>query len=55
MLSNRAPFNAFIAGFEYYLFPTVRISPNVEYFSYDDSVADVSKDVVARVTFFWSW
>jgi hypothetical protein len=55
VLSNRAPFNAIIAGFEYYLFPTVRISPNVEYFSYDDSVADVSKDVVARVTFFWSW
>jgi hypothetical protein len=55
VLSNKAPFKAVIAGLEYYLFPTVRISPNVEWFSYDDDVADVSRDMAARVTFFWSW
>jgi len=53
VLSNMSPFNGYIFGFEYFLHPAIRISPNVEIFDYDDSA--VSKDVVPRLTFFWSW
>jgi hypothetical protein len=53
VLSNTSPFNGYIFGFEYFLHPAIRISPNVEIFDYDDSA--VSKDVVPRLTFFWSW
>lgn len=54
-LSPEAPFKAFIGGFDVHVHPSVRIGPNVEWIHYDDAVAAVSQDVVARVTFFWSW
>jgi hypothetical protein len=46
-----------LAGVEYYLFPTVRISPNIEWVGYSDAPAGTTiKDtVVARVTFYWVW
>lgn len=53
VLSTKSPFKTVIFGLEYYLHPSVRISPNVEWVSYDDSA--VHKDVVPRLTFFWSW
>jgi hypothetical protein len=53
VLSTRSPFKFFLLGLEYYLHPSVRISPNVEWVTYDDSA--VSKDVVPRITLFWIW
>jgi hypothetical protein len=56
-LSNKAPFKFFTLGFEYYVHPSIRISPNVEWIDYD-AAADgttVKTDVVPRLTFFWSW
>lgn len=52
-LSTASPFKTFIFGFEYFLHPSVRISPNVELVSYDDSA--IHKDVVPRLTFHWNW
>jgi hypothetical protein len=52
-LSTGSPFKTFIFGFEYYLHSSMRISPNVELVSYDDS--SVSDDVVPRLTFYWTW
>jgi hypothetical protein len=54
-LSPDAPFKAFIGGFEYFLHPSVRLAPNVEWIRYDDSAPAVSSDVAARLTFSWSW
>lgn len=53
VLSNASPFKTYIFGFEYFLQPSIRIGPNVEIVNYDDSA--ISKDVVPRLTFFWSW
>lgn len=52
-LSNKTPFKAYMAGLEFYVGGSIRISPNVEVVNYDDS--KVSKDVIPRLTFFWSW
>jgi hypothetical protein len=51
----RAPFTFTVAGFEWYLHPRVRISPNVEWATYDDlpNGTPIQDDVVARVTFYW--
>jgi hypothetical protein len=56
-LSNKAPFKFFTLGFEYYLYPSIRISPNVEWVDYDKAPdgTSIKKDVVPRLTFFWSW
>ena len=43
----------YIFGLEYFLHPSIRIGPNVEVFDYDDSA--ISKDVVTRLTFYWTW
>lgn len=52
-LSSKSPFKTFIFGFDCFLHASVRISPNVELVSYDD--AAIHKDVVPRLTFFWTW
>ena len=51
-LSNASPFKAYIAGVEFFK-GSIRISPNVEIFDYKASA--IHKDVVPRLTFFWSW
>jgi hypothetical protein len=54
-----AAFTYAVTGLEYYLHPSVRFSPNVEWVTYGTpakaGVAQPRNDVVARVTFFWSW
>jgi phosphate-selective porin O/P len=60
ILSPRQPFKAYIFGAEYYLFPTIRISPNVELFQYESDPDPTNfpgrdKDRILRITFFWSW
>jgi phosphate-selective porin O/P len=60
ILSPRQPFKAYIFGAEYYLFPTIRVSPNVELFQYDSDPDPTNfpgrdKDRILRITFFWSW
>ena len=52
------PFDLLIAGFEWYLHPSVRVGPNVELVSYDDAPAPLAQpkdDTVVRLTFFWTW
>ena len=54
-----APFTLTLAGIEYYLLPSVRFSPNVEWVSYGTpagaNVASPRDDVVVRLTFYWHW
>jgi hypothetical protein len=56
-LANNAPFKFFLGGLEFYLRGSIRISPNVEWVSYDDPATgpSINKDVVPRLTFFWTW
>ena len=53
------PFDLLIAGFEWYLHPSVRVGPNVELVSYDDApgrrLPNPKDDTVVRLTFFWTW
>ena len=53
------PFTLLITGVEYYIHPSVRFSPNVEWVSYGTpqraGIATPKDDVVFRVTFFWTW
>jgi hypothetical protein len=52
------PFDLLIAGFEWYLHPSVRFSPNIEWVMYDDAPAALAQpedDKLARLTFFWTW
>ena len=55
--SNAAPFKLYLAGLELYVKGSIRVSPNVEWVSYDDPATgpSIGKDVVPRLTFFWSW
>jgi len=52
-------FTLLIAGAEYYLIPSVRFSPNIEWVNYsapaDASVPTPKDDVVLRATFYWVW
>jgi hypothetical protein len=50
-LSGASPFDGWIAGLDFTV-RAIRLSPNVEYFTYDD---DVGSDVAARLTFYWTW
>ena len=56
---NKAPFNLGLVGFEYYLHPSVRISPNVEWVTYGTPTAGAAaparNDLVYRLTWFWTW
>jgi hypothetical protein len=54
-----APFTFGLAGVEFYIHPSVRFSPNVEWVAYGTPVsagaAPLKNDIVFRTTFFWSW
>lgn len=54
-----APFTFGLAGVEYYLHPSVRISPNVEWIAYGNPAAagapTPKTDIVFRTTFYWVW
>ena len=53
------PFTLTLAGVEYLLHPSVRVSPNVEWVNYDKpkAVAGTApkNDVAIRLTFYWNW
>ena len=48
-----------LAGVEFYLIPSVRFSPNVEWVTYGTpekaGAATPKDDVVWRATFYWAW
>jgi hypothetical protein len=57
-IDGNQPFDLLIAGFEWYLHPAVRLSPNVEIVTYDDAPAPLPQpadDKVGRLTFFWTF
>jgi len=58
-ISGDARFTTTIAGIEYYIHPSVRFSPNVEWVTYGTpgqaGVSTPGDDIVARATFFWTW
>ena len=56
-LSALAPFTLTIAGVDWALYGTLRLSPNVEWVTYGDPTSgpDLDDDVIVRATFFWSW
>jgi hypothetical protein len=56
-IAGNAPFTFTLAGFEYYILPSVRVGPNFEYVAYSDPVigAKPKNDTVARFTFYWVW
>jgi hypothetical protein len=51
------PFTMTLAGVEYALHASVRVSPNVEWVRYSEraGMATPKHDVAARVTFYWIW
>ena len=60
ILSPQQPFKTWIVGGEYFLLPTIRVSPNLELVKYasDPDPAHFpgrDEDRILRVTFFWSW
>jgi hypothetical protein len=60
ILSTKQPFKAYIFGGEWWLFPTVRVSPNLELVQYKADPDPTNfpgrdKDQIFRVTLFWSW
>jgi hypothetical protein len=56
-IDQREAFTVAIAGLEYYVIPTFRISPNIEWVKYDRPAAGAKPrdDVATRVTFYWTW
>jgi hypothetical protein len=54
-----AAFTLTLAGIEYYIHPSVRFSPNVEWVAYGTPRAangtHPTNDLVVRLTFFWVW
>jgi len=58
-IDSSAPFTFGLAGIEYYIHPSVRISPNVEWVSYGTPASAAAprpkNDLVFRTTFFWAW
>ena len=58
-IDGRQPFTLTLAGVEYYVHPSVRFSPNVEYVAYGDppdgSDKPVRASAAARLTFYWVW
>ena len=60
IMSTQQPFKNYIVGGEYYLFPTIRVSPNLELVKYDNDPDPIhfprrDQDPIFRVTCFWSW
>jgi hypothetical protein len=57
-IDNSAPFTFALVGVEYFIVPTVRISPNVELVAYRTPPSGDPKpknDVAFRLTYFWTW
>ncbi len=57
-IATQSPFTLTIAGLEYYIHPSVRLSPNLEYVAYDapaGSTPTPPNDAVVRLTFYWVW
>jgi len=58
-IDTNTKFTLVLAGVEYYLLPSVRFSPNVEWVVYSTpenaSLATPKDDVVWRATFYWVW
>ena len=58
-IDGQQPFTLTIAGIEYYIHPSVRFSPNIEYVSYGDppdgSAKPIRATAAARLTFYWVW
>ncbi len=56
-IDTQEPFTLTLAGVEFYLHPSVRLSPNVEYVAYGSSATGTrpASDVAARFTFYWVW
>ena len=58
-IDTSAPFTTLITGIEYYIHPSVRFSPNVEWVAYSTPASPGTPkpedDVVWRATFYWTW
>jgi hypothetical protein len=56
-IATNAPFTMVLAGVEYFVVPSVRFSPNIEWVGYDSPVtgSEPKNDAVARLTFYWTW
>ena len=58
-IDTTGKFTLLIAGVEYYLHPSVRFTPNVEWVKYsapaDPAIVRPKDDVVWRATFYWVW
>ena len=58
-IDTKEAFTLTIAGVEYYIHPSVRFSPNVEWVTYSTPSASTATkpkdDVVGRLTFYWTW
>lgn len=60
IMSAKQPFKTYIFGGEWYLHPSIRISPNVEWVKYDSDPDPVKfpgrdQDRIYRMTFFWTF
>ena len=60
ILSTRQPFKTYIFGGEWFLYPSIRVSPNVEIVKYDNDPDPTNfpgrdEDTIYRITFFWTW
>jgi hypothetical protein len=56
-IAGNAPFTLTMAGMEYFILPSVRMGPNVQFVSYSNPAtgAKPKNDTVARLTFYWVW
>ena len=60
LLSSQSPFTMWIAGGEWFLHPSVRLSPNIELVRYSKDPDPVNfpgrrQDSILRLTFFWTF
>jgi hypothetical protein len=60
LMSPKQPFKLYTFGGEWFLLPSIRISPNVEWVKYDNDPDPVKfpgrdKDRIFRLTFFWTF
>lgn len=57
-IDTQSPFTLTVAGLEYYIHPSVRLSPNLESVAYGapaGSAPRATNDLVLRLTFYWAW
>jgi hypothetical protein len=58
-ISTASPFTFGVAGVEFFLHPSVRFAPNVEFVNYgtprNTAIEQPKNDVVLRATFYWTW